>query len=110
MTEEMSHVPNSSEAASDTAVPQAQATATGGAGGAGGQAITLSYTDNYSSLMLVYTFLLNLANGPSMSEGTKTEMNLLLPLLQSAMEEEKKYREAFLFAVQSLVAQNVKSE
>jgi hypothetical protein len=110
MSEEMSHGSTSSEAVSASATPQAQASATGGAGGAGGQAITLSYTDNYSSLMLVYTFLLNLANGPSMNEGTRTEMNLLLPMLQSAMEEEKKYREAFLSAVQSLVAQNVKSE
>ena len=45
--------------------PQVNANASGGAGG---QAITLSYTDNYSSLMLVNTFLLNLANTSSMEQ------------------------------------------
>lgn len=88
----------------ESLAPQVNANASGGAGGAGGQAITLSYTDNYSSLMLVYTFLLNLANTSSMSSGEsmKSEMNLLLPVLQTAMDEEKKYRDAFLSAVQSL--------
>ena len=100
---------NSTTTTSQEAVPpvaQVHATANGGAGGAGGQAITLSYTDNYSSLLLVYTFLLNLANGTGTGDSTKAEMNLLLPLFQSAMEEEKKYREAFLNAVQSLAKQN----
>jgi hypothetical protein len=101
-------VNNNEMSSVDSSVPQANANASGGAGGAGGQAIILSYTDNYSSLMLVYTFLLNLANGTgiSSSEGMKSEMNLLLPLLQSTMEDEKKYREAFLTAVQSLGKQS----
>lgn len=99
---------NTNTTSSEVVPPLAQvnATANGGTGGAGGRAITLSYTDNYSSLMLVYTFLLNLANGTGASDSSKAEMNLLLPMLQSAMEEEKKYREAFLNAVQSLANQN----
>ncbi|NOU96004.1 hypothetical protein GC093_22675 [Paenibacillus sp. LMG 31456] len=98
---------NNQAAPADLPLPQANASASGGAGGAGGQAITLSYSNNYSSLLLMYTFLLNLANGTGAStgEGMKAEMNLLLPMLQAAMEDEKKYREAFLTAVQSLAKQ-----
>ncbi|MDF2962759.1 MAG: hypothetical protein K0S39_4494 [Paenibacillus sp.] len=95
---------NNQAAPADSPLPHANASATGGAGGAGGQAITLSYSNNYSSLLLMYTFLLNLANGTGTAagEGMKADMNLLLPMLQEAMEDEKKYRDAFLTAVQSL--------
>ncbi|WP_051620899.1 hypothetical protein [Paenibacillus sp. UNC451MF] len=96
MTDDMN---NNTATTADSSLPQANASAIGGTGGAGGQAITLSYSNNYSSLLLMYTYLLNLANS---NDGLRAEMNLLLPILQEAMEDEKKYREAFLTAVQSL--------
>jgi len=73
-------------------------------GGAGGRAINLTYIDNYSSLLLVYTFLLNLANNANTNnnQSLTTDLHSLLPTLKSAMEEEKKYREEFLSAVQLL--------
>ncbi len=68
-------------------------------GGLGGRAINLTYVDNYSTLMLVYTFLNTLAKGNS---GLDEAAKALTPLLQSAMAEERQYREAFLEAVKSL--------
>lgn len=96
---------NQETPANGVTISQPYATASGGAGGIGGQATTIAYTNNYSSLLLVYTFLLNLANGSGLNNSNemKSEVNLLLPMLQEAMEEEKKIREAFLSAVQSLV-------
>lgn len=69
-------------------------------GGKGGHAINLTYVDNYSSLMLVYTFLLYTTQN---SSDKKNQLNTaLLSTLKKAMEEEKQYREAFLNAVNSL--------
>src|SRR4051794_31918514 len=68
------------------------------------QTVNLSYTDNYSTLRLVYTFLLNLVNGSGKNAGEemKTEIDLLLTVLRETMEEQKKHHEAFLQAVKSL--------
>lgn len=70
-------------------------------GGTGGQAVNLTYVDNYSTLMLVYTFLQLLASSTP-NVGVTNAVYSLTPLLQSVMEEEKKYRQSFLEAVQSL--------
>ncbi|MET3289943.1 UNVERIFIED_CONTAM: hypothetical protein ABID98_002513 [Brevibacillus sp. OAP136] len=79
---------------------QSTANATANAlGGLGGQAYNLTYVDNYSTLMLVYSFLALLGNqGANLSQAASE----LTPLLKSVMEEEKRYRQAFLDAVESL--------
>lgn len=68
-------------------------------GGKGGHAISLTYVDNYSTLMLVYTFLLNSYKG---SENKSILDHSLLLTLQTVMEEQKQYRQAFLDAVKML--------
>jgi len=71
-------------------------------GGLGGQAYNLTYVDNYSTLMLVYSFLALLGNQSGQGTGLANAANELTPLLKSVLEEEKQYRQAFLEAVESL--------
>lgn len=73
----------------------------GGAGGAGGQAINITYVDNYSIFMLLYTLILMLIDDKN-SDRQSVTANQILPLLNSIMEEQKEYREAFLETLQSL--------
>lgn len=83
---------------------QSTANATASAlGGLGGQAYNLTYVDNYSTLMLVYSFLALLGQQAG-QEGANlaSAANELAPLLKSVMEEERQYRQAFLEAVQAL--------
>jgi hypothetical protein len=70
-------------------------------GGKGGRAISLTYVDNYSSLMLVYTFLLNTLEREG-DEGSFYLNKSLLTVLQQSMEEQQQYRAAFLEAVNLL--------
>lgn len=71
-------------------------------GGLGGQAYNLTYVDNYSTLMLVYSFLNLLGSQAGQEASLANAASELTPLLKSVMEEEKRYRQAFLEAVQSL--------
>jgi len=72
-------------------------------GGNGGSAVSLTYVDNYSTLFLVYTFLLHtINNGEQKSRETKLLNQALLSTLQTAMKEQKEYRQAFLQAVNIL--------
>lgn len=68
-------------------------------GGRGGHALNLTYVDNYSTLMLVYTFLLN-----SLDEKEKmsTLNTSLLSTLQIIINEQQEYRNAFLEAVRKI--------
>ncbi|MGE8205263.1 hypothetical protein ACQKP0_11910 [Heyndrickxia sp. NPDC080065] len=68
-------------------------------GGKGGQALNLTYVDNYSTLMLVYTFLLNSLDD---KEDSSLLNQSLLSTLQTVMNEQKQYRDAFLEAVKNL--------
>ncbi|MGE6260160.1 hypothetical protein ACQKCU_20155 [Heyndrickxia sporothermodurans] len=68
-------------------------------GGRGGHALNLTYVDNYSTLMLVYTFLLNSLDD---KEDTSTLNKSLLSTLQMVIHEQQQYRNAFLEAVQKL--------
>ncbi|MGO0060681.1 hypothetical protein ACTID9_11835 [Brevibacillus fluminis] len=82
---------------------QSTANATANAlGGLGGQAYNLTYVDNYSTLMLVYSFLSLLGSQAGQGANLSQAASELTPLLKSVMEEEKKYRQAFLDAVESL--------
>ncbi|PKR86792.1 hypothetical protein [Heyndrickxia camelliae] len=81
---------------SNTPLPTVKAKATGGEGG---KAINLTYMDNYSTLMLVYTFLLNYLDDDSKD----TTLNkTLLDTFQKLISEQKQYRNAFLDAVNKL--------
>lgn len=71
------------------------ASAQGGAGGAGGQAMT--YVDNYSALMLMYMYLLDSKNGKKLYKQRQS----LLPLLESVLNLEKEYRSQMLEAIKS---------
>lgn len=76
-------------------------------GGNGGSAISLTYVDNYSVLLLVYTFLLQtIENSNSKDRDTKYLNKALLSTLQTAMKEQQEYRKAFLQAIQILNNQN----
>lgn len=68
-------------------------------GGKGGYSINLTYVDNYSTLLLVYTFLLK--SYKKSKKKSKVDKSLLLTL-KMVMEEQKQYRQAFLDAVQYL--------
>lgn len=72
-------------------------------GGKGGQAIGLTYVDNYSSLLLVYTFLLNYSHNHN---GNRILNDALLSTLKTAMKEQQEYRRAFLETVKSLNNKN----
>lgn len=76
-------------------LPQARSHAEGGKG----QAVNITYVDNYSTLLLVYTFLLNSLDK---SEDSNTLNKSLLSTLTSAMKEQQEFRKAFLAAVKSL--------
>ncbi|MGV3463838.1 MAG: hypothetical protein ACO1OT_00915 [Heyndrickxia sp.] len=68
-------------------------------GGEGGKAINVTYVDNYSTLMLVYTFLLNyLDNDRKNSILNQT----LLDTFQKLINEQQQYRNAFLAAVNKI--------
>lgn len=72
-------------------------------GGKGGRAINLTYVDNYSSLMLVYTFLLSQLDKRKHNGEDSFELNrALLKVLKESMEEQKRYQYAFLDAVNLL--------
>ncbi|MBT2691099.1 hypothetical protein J7I93_23480 [Bacillus sp. ISL-47] len=72
------------------------------AGGTGGRAINLTYVDNYSTLLLVYTFLLNFLDKESDDTGTKMLNQSLLSTLNAAIIEQQEYRKEFLKAVDLL--------
>ncbi|WP_257391453.1 hypothetical protein [Cytobacillus gottheilii] len=72
------------------------------AGGKGGRAISLTYVDNYSTLLLVYTFLLNFLDSRENDDGTKILNQSLLATLNSALIEQQEYRKEFLNAVELL--------
>lgn len=72
-------------------------------GGNGGSAVSLTYVDNYSSLMLVYTFLLHMVNNSDNTDReTKILNKSLLSTLQTAMKDQQEYRKAFLQAINVL--------
>ena len=72
-------------------------------GGNGGNAVSLTYVDNYSVLFLVYTFLLQSAqNNDTKDRETKQLNKALLSTLQTAMKEQQEYRKAFLQAINIL--------
>ncbi|MDQ0176132.1 hypothetical protein [Bacillus chungangensis] len=73
-------------------------------GGKGGRAISLTYVDNYSALLLVYTFLLHLLDHDKNNEKGETALlnESLLSTLQTAMKEQQAYRKSFLDAVDLL--------
>ncbi|MGE5703580.1 MAG: hypothetical protein ACM32O_13715 [Clostridia bacterium] len=73
-------------------------------GGLGGHAINVTYVDNYSTLLLVYSFLSLLASNSNKTgdQGLAEAAKSLTPLLQSIINEEKQYKKAFLEAVESL--------
>jgi len=72
-------------------------------GGKGGHSISLTYIDNYSTLLLVYTFLLNLLDDDAKKWRKNNQVNQsLLTTLQQAMKEQQEYKKAFLDAVKSL--------
>ncbi|MFD1735349.1 hypothetical protein ACFSCX_02110 [Bacillus salitolerans] len=72
-------------------------------GGMGGRAINLTYVDNYSSLMLVYTFLLSQMDKKRFNGDANYELNKsLLKVLKQAMDDQKKYQYDFLQAVNLL--------
>jgi len=72
------------------------------AGGMGGRAISLTYVDNYSTLLLVYTFLLNYLGNDSNQAGSRILNESLLSTLNAAMIEQQEYRKEFLRAVELL--------
>lgn len=71
----------------------------GGAGGTGGQALNITYVDNYSIITMLYTVILMLADGTS---NQKANIDALLPMLHSIMEEQKEYRQTLLETLQSV--------
>ncbi len=72
-------------------------------GGNGGSAVSLTYVDNYSSLVLVYTFLLNtLQHSNNRDRETKQLNKSLLSTLEAAMKDQQEYRKAFLQAINVL--------
>jgi len=88
------------EAAVDLGIPSINNQATGGKGG---RAISLTYIDNYSTLMLVYTFLLNLIATQEQKDEKTTLLNQsLLKTLEASIKEQQDYRKEFLNAVELL--------
>ncbi|MBP3039511.1 hypothetical protein J9303_08425 [Bacillaceae bacterium Marseille-Q3522] len=71
-------------------------------GGKGGHAISLTYVDNYSTLLLVYTFLLHYLEHDQHHQKSAILNQSLLKTLQTAMHEQKMHRQAFLDTVQML--------
>jgi hypothetical protein len=69
-------------------------------GGKGGHSISLTYVDNYSSLLLVYTFLLYTTHNSPKNNNMLNEA--LLSTLKTSLKEQQEYRLAFLNAVNSL--------
>jgi hypothetical protein len=68
-------------------------------GGKGGHSISLTYIDNYSSLLLIYTFLLHSLK----NQKENTILNeALLSTLRTSLKEQQEYRTAFLNAVKTL--------
>ncbi|TCN27827.1 hypothetical protein [Mesobacillus foraminis] len=82
----------------DGSLPTAHSHAEGGKG----QAVNITYVDNYSTLLLVYTFLLNSLDRSEKSEETNSLNKSLLLTLKAAMKEQQEFRKAFLTAVNSL--------
>ena len=73
-----------------------------GAGGMGGCVISSAYVYNYSTLLLVYTFLLNYLGNDSNQAGSRILNESLLSTLNAAMIEQQEYRKEFLRAVELL--------
>ncbi|MED4053813.1 hypothetical protein P4654_06595 [Niallia taxi] len=72
-------------------------------GGNGGSAVSLTYVDNYSSLVLVYTFLLHTIQSSSNRDRETKQLNKsLLTTLETAMKDQQEYRKAFLQAINVL--------
>ncbi|WP_257985167.1 hypothetical protein [Bacillus sp. T33-2] len=83
----------------ETAGPSINTSATGGKGGT---AVSLTYVDNYSTLLLVYTFLLTRLDHDRRKQSSYQLNNALLQTLETAMKEQKQYRKAFLNTVKEL--------
>ncbi|MEH7121547.1 hypothetical protein V7128_29780 [Neobacillus vireti] len=64
-----------------------------GPGDAGGQALSITYVDNYSMLTFMYTLILLLIDEEN--ERQRAAADKVLPLLESIMEEQKMYRQYF---------------
>ncbi|NRG44806.1 hypothetical protein [Bacillus sp. CRN 9] len=75
---------------------------TSATGGGGGSAVSLTYVDNYSTLLLVYTFLLHSMDKDPKNGSNQILNESLLATLQTAMQEQKQYRKSFLDAVNRL--------
>lgn len=87
-------------AAVDLGIPSINNQATGGTGG---RAINLTYVDNYSTLLLVYTFLLHTtANQSNSSDQTNLLNQSLLKTLEMGLNDQKEYRKQFLHAIELL--------
>lgn len=87
-------------AAVDLGIPSINNQATGGTGG---RAINLTYVDNYSTLLLVYTFLLQTtANQSASSDQTNLLNQSLLKTLEMGLNDQKEYRKQFLHAIELL--------
>lgn len=80
------------------ALPGARAYAQGGKG----DAVNITYVDNYSTLLLVYTFLLHSAERSDSKDESNSLNKSLLSTLKAAMKEQQEFRKAFLAAVNSL--------
>lgn len=87
------------DAAKDAGIPSINNQANGGDGG---RAISLTYVDNYSTLLLVYTFLLHFLDSRNADNETKILNKSLLATLNTAMLEQQEYRREFLKAVEFL--------
>ena len=68
-------------------------------GGKGGHSINLTYIDNYSSLLLIYTFLLH-----SLQDQKENKLlnEALLTTLKTSLKEQQEFRSAFLKAVKTV--------
>ncbi|WP_139489306.1 hypothetical protein [Brevibacillus dissolubilis] len=71
----------------------------GGAGGHGGHALNITYTDNYSLLMLAYTYLLYQEKKKYDQASASTD---LLMHLEALIQEERSYRQEFLKTIRSV--------
>ncbi len=93
-------VSGTSHATEEFAAAKADSTAYGGQGGMGGQALNITYVDNFALLMVLYP-LLQLLNERN-DENSKVSFSAIEQLFQSVIEEQQEHRKALLKAIKSL--------
>lgn len=79
----------------------------GGAGGKGGNAINITYVDNYSIIMLMYTFMLAFIEEKGKKKGKNFQS--LMAMLTSIMKEQQQFRKEFLNAIEKLQKEDLNS-